>query len=221
MKVSGKGFFITFEGPEGSGKTTHSNLLRDYLQQQGYKVIKTREPGGVDISEDIRNILLNPIYEAITPETELFLYMASRAQHVIEKIIPALEQGYIVICDRFTDASLAYQGYARGFGFETVELLNKIATRGVKPDLTFLLDINVEKGLRKARMSKSEFLADDAGDRIEREDLEFHKKVYEGYKLVARQYPERIKVIAIEDKTIEEVQQQIINIVVERLNNAD
>lgn len=216
--MKNRGIFISFEGPEGSGKTTHSNLLRDFLIEKGYNVLKTREPGGVDIAEDIRNILLNPIYRDITPETELFLYMASRAQHVIKKIKPALEKGYIVICDRFIDASLAYQGYARGFGFEKVEALNSIATRGITPDLTFLLDIDVARGLRNARISKSEFLSANKGDRMEMEDILFHRKVYEGYKIIAKKYSNRIRVIKVFDNPIKEIQQKITDIVMSFFN---
>lgn len=218
--MKSKGYFITFEGPEGSGKTTHSNLLRDFLETQGYPVLKTREPGGTEISENIRNILLNPMYSTITAETELFLYLAARAQHVIEKIKPALENGFIVICDRFTDASLAYQGFARGFGLEKVYELNRLATRGVVPDITFLMAIDVERGLLKARHSKNEFLTNDLGDRIEMEDISFHKKVFEGYKTIAKLEPERVHTVSVADRSIEAIQSIIKEIVLSKLKDA-
>ncbi len=178
--------FITFEGIEGSGKTTQARLLKDFLEGQGHNVVLTREPGGPSISEKIRAILLdksNPEMEAMT---ELLLYEASRYQHVKEVIKPALQGGKTVICDRFADASTAYQGYGRGIEIEKVQALNLIATEGTMPDLTFLLDVPCQVGLKRLGRNL---------DRIESETLEFHEKVRRGYLEIARSEPQRIKVI--------------------------
>ncbi|MGQ9604072.1 MAG: dTMP kinase [bacterium] len=178
--------FITFEGIEGSGKTTQAKLLKDFLKSQGHEVVLTREPGGPPISERIRGILLdnaNPEMEAMT---ELLLYEASRYQHVKEVIRPALANGKMVICDRFADASTAYQGYGRGIDIKKVESLNFIATEGILPDLTFLLDVPCELGLRRLGRNP---------DRIESETIEFHERVRRGYLEIARSEPERIKVV--------------------------
>lgn len=178
--------FITFEGIEGSGKTTQAKLLKDFLETQGHEVVLTREPGGPPISEKIRGILLdnaNPEMEAMT---ELLLYEASRYQHVKEVIRPALANGKMVICDRFADASTAYQGYGRGIDIKKVESLNFIATEGILPDLTFLLDVPCELGLRRLGRTP---------DRIETETIEFHERVRGGYLEIARSEPERIKVV--------------------------
>ena len=175
------GLLITFEGPDGAGKTTQVTLLAEALKAGGYQVVLTREPGGTIISDKIREILLNPAHDGMCAETEVLLYAASRAQHVQEKIKPALKEGKIVLCDRFVDASIAYQGFGLGLGEEMVRLINHFATDGVTPSLTFLLDISPEEGLR--RLKKRAEL-----DRIERKDLDYHRKVREGFlKLASRE----------------------------------
>lgn len=182
------GIFITMEGPDGSGKTTQINLLTPYLKGLGREVVVTREPGGTVISEKIREVILDVDNKNMANITETMLYAAARAQLVEEIIRPALEAGKVVICDRFVDSSLVYQGLARGIGLTKVLEINNHAISGLVPDLTFFMDIEPEQGLlRKEKQAKL--------DRIESEKLSFHKKVYEGYKMIADTYPGRIKVI--------------------------
>lgn len=178
--------FVTFEGIEGSGKTTQARLLTDFLGKQGFDVVLTREPGGPPISEKIRSILLDNANPEMQAMTELLLYEASRHQHVREVIKPALQAGKSVICDRFADASTAYQGYGRGIDIEKVKYLNLIATEGVWPDLTFLLDVPCEIGLKRLGRSL---------DRIESETIDFHERVRKGYLEIAKCEPERVKLI--------------------------
>lgn len=175
-----KGIFITFEGPDGSGKTTQINLLTEYFKKRGKEVVVTREPGGTKISEKIRDIILNPENKGMSSICEALLYAASRAQHVYQVIKPSLNEGKIVICDRFTDSSVVYQGYARGLGEDTIENINYFATDGIEPDITFLLTLPAEAGIKRKTN-------DGNLDRLEQESLEFHKKVHDGYnKLKAR-----------------------------------
>jgi dTMP kinase len=165
--------FISFEGPEGSGKTTHTELLSEYLSEKGYDINLTREPGGTSLGEQIRELLLDPDHEDMDARSELFLYLAARAQHVTERIKPALEKGDVVICDRFTDASLVYQGIGRQLGFERVNELNEWATEQLRPDLTFILDVPVDRGLEEARRSSQTRwnTSDGTGDqRVSREN---------------------------------------------------
>ena len=187
-----RGIFVTFEGTEGAGKTTQIQRLSADLTVQRYPVIVTREPGGTEISEQIRLLLLDPENTAMESTTELLLYAASRAQHVLEKIIPALEAGKVVISDRFADASLAYQGYGRGLDLDLIRNLNRIATRGIVPDITFLLDLPVDIGLKRAGKRGQGF------DRLEREKTEFHRRIRQGYLERVDQEPSRIKVIRAE-----------------------
>jgi dTMP kinase len=194
--------FVTFEGCEGSGKSTQSLLFYDHLKQLGIAAVHTREPGGTAIAESIRKILLDP-RNWISPVTELFLYEAARAQHMHDIILPALAEGKVVVCDRFTDATEAYQGFARGLDIAVIRQLNKIATGNVVPDLTIYLDIPPARGLVKAKAIKN------GGDRLDREGLSFHKKVRQGYLAAARREPQRIIVIKTA-KTIEETQAAII-----------
>jgi len=182
----GHGSFITFEGIEGSGKSTQASLLRGFLEEQGLQVLVTREPGGSPIGEQIRGILLDPGNHGMVPLAELLLYEASRCQHVEAVIRPALEDGKTVICDRFFDASTAYQGYARGLEIKMVGDLNLIATGGRKPDLTIVLDLPVDVGLRRLGRNL---------DRIEREAVAFHERVRRGYLRIAEDEPERVKVV--------------------------
>jgi dTMP kinase len=210
-----KGFFLTFEGCEGSGKSTQSRLLCELLRQKGYKVKHTREPGGTKISEAVRRILLDP-KNNITPVAELFLYETARTQHMTEVIKPALESGRVVICDRFTDATIAYQGYGRGLDISVIKELNRIASCGIKPNLTVYLDIPAEKGLIKARSIKKDFKT--ACDRLESEALSFHKRVRKGYLALAKDEPRRIKVIATQN-TIEKTHKRVAETVLSHLSN--
>lgn len=194
-----KGLFILFEGPDKSGKTTQSMLLYKYLKKKRRKVILTREPGGTKISEKIRNILLNPSNN-ISPLCELFLYEAARAQHVYEKIKPAIKKGYIVICDRFTIATLAYQGYGRGVKLNLVEMLNNIATDGLVPDLIFGFQISDKEYLKRSVSKK---------DRIEKQSKEFRLRMNAGYRKIFG----KLKKVVVIDGTrgIDEIHKIIVN----------
>ena len=191
FKKTKKSLFITFEGIDGCGKSTQANLLYKLLKNKGFSVILTREPGGTKLAESIRKILLDP-KNKISPLAELFLYEASRAEHVNEIILPALRAKKIVICDRFYDATVAYQGYARGLKLNMIETLNRFAAAGIKPDLTIILDIPAKEGLRRAKELKKT-------DRMETEKLSFYEKVRKGYLSLGRKYPQRIKIIKTED----------------------
>jgi dTMP kinase len=208
-----KGIFVTFEGGEGCGKSTQSRLLYELLTNKGYKAVHTREPGGTKVSEAVRRILLDP-ENSVSPMAELFLYETARTQHITDVILPALKSGKIVICDRFTDATIAYQGYGRGLDIKVIKELNKIAACGLKPGLTVYLDITPEKGLFKARNIKKDFKK--ACDRLEGESLAFHKRVREGYLALAKAEPARIKVIKTRD-TIEQTQKEIVRVVKNKL----
>lgn len=179
--------FITFEGIEGSGKTTHVDLLSDYLCEKGLRVVKTREPGGTPVGEALRSVLLKKDLQVL-PLTELLVFLASRAQHVEEVIRPALEEGNVVLCDRFVDASYAYQGYGRGIDLGIIETLNRLVTKGVRPNLTILLDCPVDVGLGR----KS---ADGNLDRFEKEELSFHQKIRNAYIELAEDDPKRFVVL--------------------------
>ena len=187
--MTDRGLFITFEGTDGTGKTTQVQRLTADLRQTGYDVCLTREPGGTPISEQIRDMLLNPDYSEMAATTELLLYAASRAQHVSEVIKPALEAGKVVISSRFADAMVVYQGYGRGLDLERINHLNRIATDGVTPDVTFVLDLPVEIGLQRVQNSRGGL------DRLEREKIEFHRRLREGYQILAKQEPQRLKII--------------------------
>ena len=183
-----KGKFITFEGCEGVGKSTQVRFLKEYLLNTNQDCIFLREPGGTDISEDIRKIILDTKNKNMTNECETLLYCAARAQLIKEVILPALEEGKTVICDRFIDSTFAYQGIARGLGAEYVEQLNKLACNGVEPDLTIFLDLNPKDAFERKGGA-------DKNDRLEQEAFDFHQKVYEGYKLAAKRHPNRIVAI--------------------------
>ncbi len=198
-----KGKFITFEGSEGCGKSTQSKLLCCYLKANGYDVVYLREPGGTRISEKIRKILLDARNTGMSSECEMLLYMASRAQIVNEIIKPSLKHGKIVICDRFLDSTLAYQGYGLGMDKTLIRSFGWFTTGGIKPDLTIFLDLPVEKGLSVRNRAK---------DRIEQRSLEYHKRVRNGYLMLARIEPKRIKIVKVaEDKNT--TQERIRNIV--------
>lgn len=180
-----KGLFITFEGIDGSGKTTQLELVDKYLKEKNLKTLLTLEPGGCELGKNIRQILLH--YDSYVNDTaELFLYLADRAQHTDTVILKGLKEGSIVLCDRFIDSTAAYQGYGRGFDLEKIDYLNKAATLGLVPDLTFVFDIDLETAQKRVGKTK---------DRMEKEKLEFHKKAKEGYLDLAKKYPDRIKVI--------------------------
>ena len=174
-----RGLFITVEGTDGSGKTTQINHIKEYLSSKRYEVILTREPGGTKISEKIRSIILDPASTEMGNNTEVLLYAASRAQLIAEVIQPSLAQGKIVICDRFVDSTYAYQGYGRGIKMEILEMLNKIAVNNIMPDVTFFFDLEPEIAMKRRRSSTNT-------DRIENENMEFHKRVHAGYVDLAR-----------------------------------
>lgn len=186
--------FITFEGIEGSGKTTQIAKVAEFLRRQGHDVVTTREPGGCPIADAIREILLNPANDALENRAELLLYAAARAQHVAEVIQPALQQGQIVLCDRYTDATLAYQGYGRGLDLDLIEELNTLASADCQPHLTLLLDMPHEAGLQRALQRNSVQNMTDEG-RFEQESLDFHRRVREGYLSLAQKDPQRMRVI--------------------------
>lgn len=188
MNVKRKGLFITLEGGEGSGKTSVIHELGKELEAHGIPYITTREPGGIKIAEKIRETILNPAHTEMDGRTEALLYAAARAQHLAEKVEPALANGITVLCDRFIDSSLAYQGYARGLGINEVLSINLFATAGRFPDLTYYLDIEPEVGLSRIAAGEGREI-----NRLDLEDLSFHYKVKEGYEVVKSMYPERIR----------------------------
>lgn len=198
-----KGLFITLEGGEGSGKTTIIKVLSAMLQERGISYMVTREPGGIRIAEGIRELLLHPDHTEMDVRTEALLYAAARRQHLIEKVEPALEQGMVVICDRFIDSSLAYQGYARGIGIDEILSINAFATEGRFPDHTFYLDIDPEQGLARIAAGKGREI-----NRLDLEEIRFHHQVREGYRQVAAMYPQRIVIINAE-QALEAVAQDI------------
>ena len=203
------GFFISMEGADGAGKSTQISKLKSYLSTKGYDIIECREPGGTEVSEAIREVILNPQHTKMGNMTELMLYAASRAQLVEEVIRPALAEGKVVICDRFIDSSAVYQGIARGMGIQLVYDVNQYAIGDTIPDATILLDVQGGLGIKRKK-EQTEL------DRIEREAAAFHEKVSEGYRSLAKLYPERIHKI---DGTlsIEEIHQQIVKVIEERL----
>jgi dTMP kinase len=187
--------FITFEGIEGSGKTTQVRLLRDYVERKGYRCQTTREPGGCQIGDRIRDILMDSDNQNLTPLSELLLIMANRAQHVAEVIQPALRDGRVLICDRFHDATVAYQGFARGVALDLIERLREMVAAGLKPDLTILLDCPVELGLERARERLANENASWREGRFEGEKGDFHQRVRDAYLAMAKAEPHRIKVV--------------------------
>ncbi|WP_027415748.1 dTMP kinase [Aneurinibacillus terranovensis] len=187
-----QGCFITFEGIDGSGKTTQIKMLYEFLLERGHDVLLTREPGGTSISDSIRALLLDPVNREMKRETEVLLYAASRAQHVREKIKPALERGAIVLCDRFVDASIAYQGYGLQLSREDVIQINQFATGGIQPDRTYFLDVPIE--ISQKRLAQR-FESLEGPDRIEQKPLSYHKRVKEGFTEICRDYADRIVII--------------------------
>jgi len=203
--------FITFEGPEGSGKTSAANEVIRILVARGYDVLYTREPGGTPIAEEIRNIILDKKNTALDARAEALLYAASRRQHLVEKVWPALKEGKIVISDRFLDSSLAYQGAARKIGIENVLNINLFATESTFPDLTLLFDITPEKGLERIAINKKREV-----NRLDLEALEFHRQVRETFLELAKKYQERYVVIDA-SKTLPEVVGVALNVILDRL----
>lgn len=184
------GRFITFEGPEGSGKSTVIKAVQDFLVQEGYDILTTREPGGSKIAEEIRDIILNKDNTEMDASTEALLYAASRSQHHAEVITPALEAGKVILCDRFIDSSLAYQGYARGLGIDDVLAINTFGIGNHMPDVTIFIDVPPEIGLKRVFDNQGRKV-----DRLDLEPIEFHQKVYEGYMELAKRFDERFVII--------------------------
>ncbi len=205
-----KGLFIVFEGPEGAGKTTQARLLYKYFKKRHYDVILTREPGGTKVAEKIRKIILSPKIK-ISSLTELLLYEACRAQHIAEIILPNLKKGKIVISDRFTFASVVYQGYARGLGVKLVEDLNKLVVGDITPDITFVLDIEPKEGLKRVKKRTGYF------DRLEKENLKFHKKIREGYIKLSKN-KKNVFVVDAQNKSAHQVHLTVLEILKRNFN---
>ena len=176
-----KGCFIVIEGPDGSGKTTVCKLLAEKLKEEGHEVVHTREPGGIDIAEQIRNVILDPKNTAMDPKTEALLYAASRAQHLVERVIPSINEGKIVLCERFVYSSLVYQGYARGLGIDAIYDINRFAIGDMMPDLVIYLDVDEKTGLSRVDSRGNK-------DRLDGESSAFHKKVVAGYQLIKERF---------------------------------
>ena len=200
------GLFISFEGPDGSGKSTQIRLITDYLEQLGYDVFETREPGGTAIGDQIRQVLHNVDNTEMDPRAEVLLYSASRAQLVAQVILPHLTKGGVVICDRFADSTFAYQGYGRRLDFDVVNTITQFATQSLKPDVTIYLDVDAAEGLSRKKAASTA----GAGklNRMDRLDLDFHQRVRAGYLEMAQAEPDRWLVVDAHDP-VEEVQQQI------------
>ena len=209
-------FFITFEGIEGCGKTTQIHLLKTYLEKQGYKVIVTREPGGTPIGDKIRSILLDSSNSAICTKTELLLYQAARAQHTNDVLLPSLREGYIVLCDRFTDATLAYQGYAQTIDSDFIRTLNEYTTDNLVPDLTILIDCPVEIGLKRALNRSAAKPKGISEDRFEEKSISFHQAVRLGYLSLAESNGDRFFIVDGRED-IPTIHQEIKSTVLSRL----
>ncbi|HLJ50233.1 MAG TPA: dTMP kinase [Bryobacteraceae bacterium] len=207
--------FITFEGPDGSGKSTQSRLLAQRLRNAGYAVLESVEPGGTPIGQQIRRILLDPTNQELCPTAELLLMFAARAQNVEQWILPALAAGQIVVSDRFTDSTIAYQGAGRGLGIDVVMDVDRIACHGVKPDLTLVVDIDAEAGLRRARL-RNQKQGDVSESRLDEQALEFHRKVREAYHALAAREPLRVRLIDGEGSP-ERVAERVWDVVKDRL----
>ncbi len=202
-----RGFFITVEGGEGAGKTSAIDAILEQVKARGYDVLSTREPGGIPIAEQIRSVVLDRNNTAMDPRTEALLYAAARRQHLAEKVIPALEAGKVVVCDRFIDSSLAYQGYARELGMDEVFAINRFAIGDWMPDLTVFMDVRPEIGLARIRADQGREV-----NRLDLESMTFHNKVREGYLQVLRRFPERVVRVDAErelDKVLEDIGQML------------
>lgn len=199
-----QGLFITFEGPDGCGKTTQMKLLAEYFEKKGKEVVLTREPGGKGLGEKVREILLNYDGE-VSDRCESFLFLADRAQNIDIIVNPAVKEGKLVLCDRHIDSTVAYQGYGRGLNIDRINMLNNLATNGKKPDLTLVFDVDVETSMKRVGKEK---------DRMESAGIDFHNRVRKGYLELAKQEPKRIKVLDA-TKSIEEIHKDVINILAE------
>lgn len=206
-----KGLFITFEGNDGSGKSSVINAIKEELELKGYDVVYSREPGGSKIAEKIRDVILDIDNLGMDDKTESLLYAASRREHIMKTIIPSINEGKIILCDRYLDSSLAYQGYARGIGIDNVYEMNKYATDGLLPDLTLLVCVKPEIGLTRITSNNRGLL-----DRLEIEKMEFHKRVYEGYLKVQQMFPKRIRIINGENSK-EQVKEDALKVVLDFL----
>lgn len=209
-----KGLFITFEGPEGAGKTTILNMLLEKFKSN-QEIVFTREPGGIHIAEKIREVILHKDHTEMDPRTEALLYAAARRQHLVEKVIPALKEGKIVLCDRFIDSSLAYQGYARGLGIDEVLSINEFAINGMMPNLTLYFDIQPEVGLKRIACNKNREV-----NRLDLEQYDFHLKVYEGYKKVIERFQNRIVKVQA-DQPLEHVFYDVKNILTHYIDESN
>lgn len=205
-----KGLFITFEGCDGCGKTTAITNVDRILSDNNIEHVLTREPGGSRIAEEIRNIILDKKNVEEDCRTEALLYAASRRQHLVEKVLPSLNEGKLVICDRYLDSSLAYQGYARGIGIDNVMSINAFAIENTMPDLTFFLDLSPEEGIKRISSRTRE------SDRLDQEKITFHQKVYDGYKIVNEMFKDRIVVIDA-SKTKDAIAKEIADIILRKL----
>lgn len=203
------GYFITFEGPEGSGKTTQINMLKNYLETKNHKVLVTREPGGTVPGDKIRSVMLENGSGKLEPETELFLMLAQRVEHLKKVIKPAIKNEITVLCDRYYDSSMAYQGYAREIGLKKVEMVHKNFLEDFLPDVTILIQISPEKGLQRATHGGSK-----SHDRMESETINFHRRVFEGYEQLAQNEPQRFLKVYSEGSA-----EEIFDMIVSNLNN--
>lgn len=207
-----KSLFITFEGPEGAGKTTIVKMIEQYFINKKIPYLSTREPGGIRISESIREIILSPEHTEMDSRTEALLYAASRRQHLVEKVIPALEEGKVVLCDRFIDSSLAYQGVGRNLGIEEVRQINEFAIDGTMPDLTIFFDLDPSIGLKRVHEAEQREI-----NRLDLENIEFHQRVYKGYFKVIENDRERFYLVDA-SKSIEEVYNQALQAIKKKIN---
>jgi dTMP kinase len=205
--------FITFEGPEGAGKTTIINMVTEEFLRLDLNFISTREPGGIRIAESIRNIILNPENTEMDKRTEALLYAAARRQHLAEKVLPALEEGKIVLCDRFIDSSLAYQGVGRGIGIDEIYKINEFAINGLMPQLTIYFDLDPQVGLQRVHQADEREI-----NRLDLEELDFHLKVQSGYSEIIKREPNRFKVIDA-SKSIEEVYEATLHAILEKIGH--
>lgn len=208
-----KGMFISLEGPDGAGKTSVLEALIPILEAKGQAFVTTREPGGVAVAEKIRDVVLDPKHTEIDEKTELLLYIASRRQHLVERILPALDRGEMVLVDRFIDSSVAYQGFGRGLKVADIDWLNDFATDGLKPDLTLYFDIEAEEGL--ARIAKSK---ERGADRLDRESVEWHQRVREGYLSILEKEPNRVRKIDA-SQPLEKVVADTLAVLAERVES--
>lgn len=204
-------YFFSFEGPDGAGKTTIISMVESFLRDKGWDVVATREPGGIEIAEKIRDIILNPAYKVMDGRTEALLYAAARRQHLVEKVIPALKDGKIVLCDRFIDSSLAYQGFARGLGIDEVLSINQFAIEGYFPTLTLYFDIDPKIGLERIYGNEKREI-----NRLDLESLSFHENVRKGYLQLVERFPERI-VLLDASKSVADVFADTISILMGKL----